>query len=424
MNSSMAPLLINNQLNDYIAKVLSMYLKFPDDQPITAVDFRCGNGRFLYKLTEKHKGEKYLFGVDEEAYHLQEAKSDYNFYKVNQSSYKAEGKMSKEAFSLVVVHPFIKSALVEELFHIVDPFIEPDFEEEERQRLLAQQSMLDQFDFGEEELSEEDKKKKEEEFQKKLEKAVKDRRLAYRRALREQERRLLSLRDDHFLLARATERLMPNGILVMITPKELIDQAVTIRLANQYEDIKILRLDDEDYEQYRKCIILARKKGKKSDQQDKSKGILLAETKLTPYKQLEVLEPQVEPSYIVPPQHVDAVEFFRLGPMTASEALDIVKRSPLIENYQKTYSQVLTQDDPVSPTPLHKGHIMLLLTSGLLNGYIGKGPDQHLVKGSAVKMTKTTTETDDEGVQTVKEREYYHISVKYLDRNGKFHKLM
>jgi hypothetical protein len=417
------PRRINEPLSEYATVALSTYLKFPENQPITALDFRCHDGRFLYQLTSKHQGDTYLFGVDAIPYNVRVAQEKYQYHKVFQASYKEEGKMSKEAFSLVVVHPVIEYALLEELFSVVDPFVEPNFEEEERQRLLAQQVMDNQIDFGEDGLSEEEIQRRNEEFEKKLQKVVKERRIAFRRALREQERRMMSLRYDYFLLMRATERLMPNGILVMITPKELIDQAVTTRLVNHYEDIRIFRLDDDEYPIYRKCIILARKKAKKTEG-DKTQAVLLAETKLTPYQKIPVLEPQSEPLYTVPSQSIEAVDVFRIGPVTSSEALEMLKRSSLIENYQHTYTQTLTQEDPVTPTPLHKGHIMLLLTSGLLNGYIGKGPDQHLVKGTALKMTKQTIEEDEQGIQTLKEREYYHISVKYLDRNGVFHQLM
>ncbi|TWK11146.1 hypothetical protein CHCC20442_1486 [Bacillus licheniformis] len=101
-----------------------------------------------------------------------------------------------------------------------------------------------------------------------------------------------------------------------------------------------------------------------------------------------------------------------------------MKKSKLIDSYREKYSQVLTNKEPVTPTPLHKGHIMLLLTSGFLNGYIGTGPDQHLVKGSAIKDVREFSETDDEGNIKVVEREYYNIGVKLLNGQGQFRKIM
>jgi len=415
---------INAKLSKYAAKLISSYLEFPDNQPITALDFRCGTGLFLDTLTKKHNDQRFLFGVNQYDYEAEMALSDHNFYKVSRAFYKEEGKITKDAFSLVVVDPYYKDSLIQEMFQTVDPFTEPDFEKEEKDRLFAAKQHTDQnqIDLGTEDLSEEEKKKLEEDLKKKLEKAIKEKRLAFRRALREQERRISGLRDDSFLLARATDKLMPNGILVMIIPKELIDQSITIRLANQYDNIKILRLDDDEYLDHRKCVIIARKRPKKVN--NRSQGILLAETKLTPYKEIEMLDLQEKPLYKVPSQPVEAVEMFRVGPITPSEALEHLKKSSLLKNYQNTYSQTMINENPKTPTALHKGHIMLLLTSGFLDGFIGKGPNQHLVKGTAVKMVKETVEENEDGSNSYKEREYYHIVVKILNRNGEFKRLM
>jgi hypothetical protein len=419
----MRPTRINEALSDFTLKLISMYLKFPEGQPITALDFNVRSPKVLTKLTEKHQGEKYLYAVTQNTYTADYLRNSDAFHKVSEASYKAEGRMSEDAFSMVIVDANVSPRLQEELFSSVDSFTEPDFEKRERDRLAEAEKLKDFIDFGDEGLTEEQIAERDEEAEKKLEKAIKDARIAYRRALREQEKRLSFERDDSFLLARASKRLMPGGILVMFTPKEMIDQTITIKLCNQYEDIKILRLDDDEYQTYRKCVIIAKKRKKKSDG-DRSAGILLAETKLTPYKEIPTVEPQITPAYHVPSQDVEAVQSFRIGPLTPGEVLSMSKRSPLINNYIENFSQVLTVDQPVSPTPLHKGHIMLCLTSGFLNGYIGTGPDQHLVKGTALKMSREFTETDDDGTETTKEREYYHITVKHLNREGKFHSLM
>lgn len=412
---------LNSKISTYAATLLSMYLKLPEDKPFTAVDFRAHDGELLKILTDKAKDNRHLYVVDDNINNFLDMRRSEIFEKVIHSHYKVESKISEEAFSLAIVHPTISSEVQSEMFDAVsdDVFIEPDYEKIERERLEKE----NEINFGLLDLTEEEKKKKEEEFNKKLEKAVKERKLAFRKALRQQERRIAFYRTDNFLLAKATRALMPGGILVMITPKELIDTAITIRLANQYEDIRVLALPEEDYQKSRKCIILAKKKKEKSEQ-DRSEGYLLAETKLTPYKDLEALTPQATPLYEVPEQENEAVRHFRIGPITAGEVLESLKKSNLLETYQETYTQSFFDEKPIAPTPLHKGHIMLLLTSGMLNGYIGKGENQHLVKGSVIKMKRETTERDSNDTETIKERDYYHISVKYLNNKGEFHKLM
>jgi hypothetical protein len=148
-------------------------------------------------------------------------------------------------------------------------------------------------------------------------------------------------------------------------------------------------------------------------------------TKRKSYKDIPTIEPQLEPLYDVPSKSAEDILNFRVGPITADEALQMMNRSPVINNYIKTYGMIFENEMPEPPTQLHKGHVSLLLASGLLNGYIGTGPNQHLVKGSVIKMSEERLEEDPETEETkTVEREYFHIGIKYLDRYGQFHKLL
>ena len=459
-----SPWKINEPLSDYTIKLLQMYLKFPEGQPITAMDWRAGDGSFLHRLTRNHE-QSYLYGVSEYKDDCDDMRNKYNFHRVSQADYRSEAKITNEVFSLMIVNPYIDQRLIEEVFHTVDPYNMPNFEEEIRANVLRQEEesrrlkeqMADQIDFGElnEDNTEREKQETEEERQARIEKKIRtelEKRVkAWRMAMKEQQKKLSSMRWDSFLLQRATTYLRPGGILIMITPKEFIDDTIAFKLVNQYENIKILRLDDDEYEQYRKCIILAKKR-KKATRDQYELGKAIARTKERPYKSFgkireitvpeghenyerqvfrqkvdamyEIIEPQLEPSYEVPPCDPEEIQSFRVGPVTGSEALLTLKKSKLIQSYREKYSQVLISKNPVTPTPLHKGHIMLLLTSGFLNGYIGTGPDQHLVKGSAIKDIREFTETDEDGNTKVVEREYYNIGVKLLNSKGEFRKIM
>lgn len=462
------PWKINEPLSDYAVKLLRMYLKFPEGESFTAMDWNAGEGHFLQQLTEK--GEKpLLYGISQNAYDC-DVMRDNGFHRVSQSDYRSEAKITNEVFSLMVVNPIVDERLIHEVFDTVDPYNMPNFEKEVRENVMRQEEerirlksqMDEQIDFGalNEDNSEKEPKEKEEteeqrqeRIQKKIRKDLENRVKAWRMAMKEQQKKMSSMRWDAFLLQRATTYLRPGGILIMPTPKEFIDDSIAFKLVNQFEDIKILRLEDDEYELHRKCIIIAKKRAK-ATREDYEIGKLIARTKERPYKSFgkirevtaaladdvekydkqvlrakvdamyEVIEPQVEPSFVVPICEEDEVQSFRVGPITGSEALVSLKKSKLMNVYQEKYSQVFTNKEPVTPTPLHKGHIMLLLTSGLLNGYIGKGPDQHLVKGSAVKDVREFTETDDDGNTKVVEREFYNIGVKLLNAQGQFRKIM
>lgn len=460
------PWKINEPLSDYAIKLLKMYVKFPEDQPFTALDWKAGTGKFLDQFTKNHE-KRFLYGVSVDSYDCN-AMRERNFHKVSQASYRSEAKITNDAFSFMVINPDIDGRLIEDIFNTVDPYNMPNFEdeirnkvmreEEERQRL--QEEMAQQIDFGAlnedntekaKELVKESEETRMERIQKKMRTELEKRVKAWRMAMREQQKRISSMRFDAFLLQRATTYLRPGGVLMFITPKEFIDDTIAYKLVNQYEDIKIVRLDDDEYETHRKCIIFAKKRHR-ATREDHELGKYIARTKEKPYRSFgeirevtvpvddinyekqvfrmkvdamyEVLEPQVEPSYIVPVSDPEDIPSFRVGAITASEALATIHKSKLMQSYREKYSQVFTNQNPVTPTPLHKGHIMLLLTSGFLNGYIGTGPDQHLVKGSALKDVREFTETDDDGGTKIVEREFYNIGVKLLNSRGEFRKIM
>jgi hypothetical protein len=462
---------LNEQLSIYATKLLKMYLKFPEGKPFTALDWKAEDGHFIECLTAGAPDNRFLYAVTKEPYYAENLREDSRFHKVSEAHYTSEAKITNDSFSLMVVDPEIDRRLISELFETVDPFTMPNFEEEirakvqrdeaERQRLLANTS--DQFDFGAlnedntEPVAGEAKKETEEQrqqrMQKKIRQEMENRIKAWRMALKEQQINMRSMRKDNILLAQATKYLRPGGVLVMITPKELIDDNITFKLVNNYEDIKIIRLEDDEYEEHRKCIILAKKRPKAAKNVHEL-GKALARTKEKPYRTFgqlteitadattdpelyaqqvrqrkvdemyEVISPQVTPSYQVPISSPEDINLFRVGPITAAEALATIKKSKTIENYQQKYSQVMTNKNPITPTPLHKGHIMLLLTSGFLNGYIGTGPDQHLVKGSAIKDIREFSEEEDDGTTKIVEREFYNIGVKLLNAQGEFRKIM
>lgn len=459
-----SPWKINNPLSDFTTKVLKMYLKFPEGQSFTAMDWNARDGHFLNSLT-KEQDNRLLYGISEDNSDVYDMRETYNFEKVYQAHYRSEAKITNDAFSMMVVNPDVDERIIDEIFNQIDPYNMPNFEEEvrakvmrdEEERQYLQEQIANQIDFGE--LNEDNTKKEEtetmeerqERINKKIHKELEKRIKAWRLAMKEQQKKLANMRWDAFLLQRATTYLRPAGILVMITPKELIDDSITFKLVNQYEDIKILRLDNDEYEEYRKCIIIAKKR-EKPTREEYTLGKALARTKERPYKTFGeirqptvtpghekydaqvfrmkvdamygVIEPQVEPTYKVPVCDAEEIALFRVGPVTGTEALHTLKKSKLINSYQEKYSQIFSNKEPVTPSPLHKGHIMLLLTSGFLNGYIGTGPDQHLVKGSAVKDIREFTETDDDGDTRIVEREYYNIGVKLLDAKGEFKKIM
>ena len=68
-------------------------------------------------------------------------------------------------------------------------------------------------------------------------------------------------------------------------------------------------------------------------------------------------------------------------------------------------------------TPLHKGHLGLLSTAGLLNGVFGSGDRLHLAAWKTKKRVIKTEETEDEKI-TIREREQFVHELAVAFANG------
>ena len=68
-------------------------------------------------------------------------------------------------------------------------------------------------------------------------------------------------------------------------------------------------------------------------------------------------------------------------------------------------------------TPLHKGHIGLLSTAGLLNGVFGSGARLHVAAWKTKKRVIKTEETEDEKI-TIREREQFVHELAVAFANG------
>ena len=103
-----------------------------------------------------------------------------------------------------------------------------------------------------------------------------------------------------------------------------------------------------------------------------------------------------------------------------------MKKSYFLNKQLEIHYGEKVNEIPKPPAQLREGHVSLCLASGLLNGYVGTGPDQHLVKGSITKRIGIPIRDEDEttGSVTTRENEYFNPSIKYLDRYGNFHRLL
>ena len=69
-------------------------------------------------------------------------------------------------------------------------------------------------------------------------------------------------------------------------------------------------------------------------------------------------------------------------------------------------------------TPLHKGHVGLLCTAGLMNGIFGEGPNLRVAYWESVKVVDRAEEQEGDGELTIireKERFSQRLTLLYAD---------
>lgn len=134
--------------------------------------------------------------------------------------------------------------------------------------------------------------------------------------------------------------------------------------------------------------------------------------------------------YLVPldevPEHhyeinpsVEKDLLFRVGSLSQKDLTLLTSKSATTTQFNSLINEINREPLRTAPTDLHEGHIVMLLTSGILNGYIGSDDHQHLVKGTSYKGIQEEEPFEDENGKTVTiSREYYKISLKTLTANG------
>ncbi len=188
-------------------------------------------------------------------------------------------------------------------------------------------------------------------------------------------------------------------------------------LASHFRDVQVLRLESPECVLYRQIVVFAIARSRRERDRARDSEISYNRNRLVStarqYDTLPVLsESQVE--LRVPPTAPAELSYAGL-PFDAIE--DLLPASP-------AYRQVaqILDPQPISLntrplTPLHKGHIGLLSTAGLLNGRFGSGDRLHVAAWKTKKRVIKTEDTEDEKT-IIREREQFVHELALAFANG------
>jgi hypothetical protein len=222
-------------------------------------------------------------------------------------------------------------------------------------------------------------------------------------------------RLEHSVLTTLSRALAPGGLLIYIVPQARLAQSARY-LASRYEGLRCFRFQDPDYDAFRQCVVLGRKRATQVVAGDAQAQVeVWATSSLPELPSLGSLSPVYEIPALPAGPVVFASQFFE--PETAaSEARErgLWTNTVLVERFWPAGER------PVRPLmPLRRGHLAVLIAAGFLdNVLIEDGSRRVLVKGRITKVSRPVGSADPD-VEI--EREFLRTSVVMLDlETGEF----
>jgi len=222
-------------------------------------------------------------------------------------------------------------------------------------------------------------------------------------------------RKEKGFLKGTVKYLQPDGVLVYVVPQKAVRGDIARILSYRFHDFSPYRFPDEEYDRFKQVVVFGKKKERGELDRD-----AVDRLDAIPNEDLTVIPYADNPVYDVPSSPL--VRLFRSSVIDEVELERELKKSTLWKKLHE-YGENAVNGVGRPPLPLHTGHLGLLLASGSLDGVVGEGPDRHIVRGKAEKVTHTEQEYQGD-VLVERQIETYRVCVKVLKRNGEIETLM
>ncbi|WP_240468620.1 DUF6094 domain-containing protein [Gracilibacillus sp. YIM 98692] len=241
----------------------------------------------------------------------------------------------------------------------------------------------------------------------------------------------ISDRKEWLELTRNFKYLKENGVMVYIIPSyRFADKKIRRYLSTNFYDAGILRFSSEDYEDFKQCIFIGRKK---------SGTVKKVNKKLHQF--LENMEEEAFiDKYVSPIEQIIGHKVWHV-PSGATEVKTFYSKLEEKSNFykgireSKGFAAFKERSKPKQLSiggnpalPINQGQMALLLASGAINGEMGQGDHYHLVQGlelvdKVVEIDKNVQENGNV-TEVTKERTQRSVSVKIITPEGVVRKLV
>jgi len=227
-------------------------------------------------------------------------------------------------------------------------------------------------------------------------------------------------RLERVFLDRCGQYLAPDGVMVLIVKVDMLRQLAN-RIKTHYDILGHWRFPDPWYAgpslSFRQTVLVLRRRAQADLSSMTPEAYCAHKLRLHDLKPL----PATAGPFQVPLGVTPSV--FTSGSITPDEFERFLAQSPIHPSKVRPRATA-TQRPP--PMPLKRGHISMLLASGQMNGFYGKGATRHLARGSVVRRVKTERNeypTDKGPVVEVVETHTFMIRVRALTPAGVIHNL-
>jgi tRNA1(Val) A37 N6-methylase TrmN6 len=225
-------------------------------------------------------------------------------------------------------------------------------------------------------------------------------------------------RMEALFLEHVGRWVRPGGVLVMVVPYDRVYECRSV-LTLQFRDKAIFRLTEPEATAYKQVVVLGVRRSRQERERLNDQAVQQANWKLNDltrrYEEIPPLGEMPDRLYPVPPSPPARLEYRGL-PLDIVE--DLLRTSPAWRQSQRVTHAPKNELAGRPLTPLHKGHVGLLCTAGLMNGIFGEGKDLHVAYWESVKVVDRAEEEGGDGEATVireKERFSQRLTLLYAD---------
>jgi hypothetical protein len=214
--------------------------------------------------------------------------------------------------------------------------------------------------------------------------------------------------------------------MVYVIPSyRFADKKISRFLSTNFEDIAMTRFSEEDYDDFRQCIFIGRRKSGTLKEMNQKLFDFLQQLEDEDFVVKKVTSlPQLvgRKKWAIPSGNLDVPTFYtRIE--KKSEFIEAIRTNRGFQAFieQTRPKQLVVGGDPI--INISQGQMALLLASGAVNGVIGDGKTLHAVQGMEI-VSHTVTEEKTEHMTVTKKRTKRDVSVKIITPSGKVKKLM